>query len=254
MTVFGSTLVRTSTVVRAQSGSNEDNAAPTPEAIAATFAGTGVGPIPDNSGTGCGLAPTGALVVSFAVTGLTANVSTVSVNFNANHSWVNDLRVTLKAPGGTPSHLLFSRTGSTTATDCGNSNDLTSANTENFVDTASVLWSTRAATTPIPAGDNRTQTAGGVAGTPTATSLNTTFAGLTPAQANGTWTLTFEDQGGGDTGSVTAANLTITTAAPTACTTAKRPMDYKQKGRPVAPLRFCSNKSFGFAAPCLTSA
>jgi hypothetical protein len=42
--------------------------------------------------------------------------------------------------------------------------------------------------------------------------LDTVFAGLTPAQANGTWTLRFRDGVGQDTGSVTAANLTITTA------------------------------------------
>jgi hypothetical protein len=39
--------------------------------------------------------------------------------------------------------------------------------------------------------------------------LNTTFGGLTPAQANGTWTLTFRDRGAADVGSVTAANLTL---------------------------------------------
>ncbi|MGC2236794.1 MAG: VCBS repeat-containing protein, partial [Pyrinomonadaceae bacterium] len=44
------------------------------------------------------------------------------------------------------------------------------------------------------------------------TSLTTPFAGLTTPQINGTWTLTIRDGGGGDTGSITASNLTLTAA------------------------------------------
>jgi hypothetical protein len=52
------------------------------------------------------------------------------------------------------------------------------------------------------------------------TSLNATFGGLTTAQINGTWTLTIRDAAGGDTGSVTAANLKLAQACGTPTPTA----------------------------------
>jgi hypothetical protein len=53
---------------------------------------------------------------------------------------------------------------------------------------------------------------------------------LTTAQVNGTWTLTIRDGGGGDTGSVTASNLSITGGSGN-CTTVKRPLDFNGDGK-----------------------
>jgi hypothetical protein len=122
----------------------------------------------------------------------------------------------LAAPGGSPNLVTVGHIGVTAAGSFGSSSDY--SGTYNFTDSAvgANIW-TAAAATPIPAGNYRT-TVRGMAGTtnpPTVTSLNSTFSGLTSPQANGTWTLTIRDGGGGDTGTVTAANLTVTgTSAP----------------------------------------
>jgi len=189
-----------------------------PTAVFAANAAT-LGAIPDSDVAGCQTASTTFKDVTFTVSGLTGTVSTVAVNFNASHTYVQDLEVTLSGPGGAPSHLLFSATGTilTSANACATNgvgdNDLSSANTYTFADTASANWWTTAGANPVPTSTNRTVVTGigGVPAPPPATtSLNSTFAGVAP---NGTWTLRFRDRGSGDLGSVTAANLTITTAA-----------------------------------------
>jgi subtilisin-like proprotein convertase family protein len=149
--------------------------------------------------------------VTFTVTGLPGTVSSAIVSFSASHTFLQDLEVSLRAPGGSPSHLLFSATGttSTVANTCaGSANDLSSINTYTFADTAAANWWTTAATNPVPTSTNRTVVAGPTSNPPATTSLNTTFASTAP---NGTWTLRFRDRGAGDTGTVTAASLSLTT-------------------------------------------
>lgn len=188
---------------------SNDDAANSPEA---TFAGTGVGAIPDAPASGTFGAP---LVVSFNVTGVTGNVTDVSVDITLTHTWIGDLEAILTSPGGTRSLVLFSRVGATTDGAGGDSSNL--GGTYTFTDTATGtnIWTvaTAAACTTdcvVAPGTYRTTAAGGVQTNPApVTSLNTTFGGLTPAQANGTWTLTFRDRGAADVGSVTAANLTL---------------------------------------------
>ena len=184
----------------------------TPDVPQAVFPGTGVGAIGDGGTPN----PTYGtpLVVSFAVAGVSANVTSVSVNMTMTHTWVGDLDVVLTAPGAGPSLVIFSRVGALTAASFGSSSDL--GGLYNFTDTAAGtnFW-TAAAATPVPPGNYRTTAPGPVAVSPApVTSLNTTFGGLTPAQANGTWTLTFRDGAGGDTGTVTAANLTVDPTGP----------------------------------------
>ncbi|MCY7346426.1 MAG: hypothetical protein LH614_09435, partial [Pyrinomonadaceae bacterium] len=166
----------------------------------AVFPGTGVGAIPDN-------APNAGLVVSFPVSGVSGSPTTVSVNMTLTHTWVGDLIVTLTAPGGSPSIPIYSRVGSTTATGFGDSSNL--GGTYTFNDAATGNFWTEAAV----GGDDYILTPGSyrtsapLTGAPT--NLTATFSGLTAAQANGTWTLTFTDNAGGDLGTVTAANLEI---------------------------------------------
>jgi subtilisin-like proprotein convertase family protein len=181
-----------------------DSAAPQ-----ATFPGTGTGAIPDGlSGTPPQFgAP---LVISFAVSGVSGPVTSVTADVTLTHTWVGDVDMVLRAPGGTPSLVLVSRIGVQTATSFGSANDY--SGTYAFSDAAAGanIW-TAAATNPVPPGTYRT-TAPGQAGQtnpPPVTSLNTTFGGLTPAQANGTWTLSIRDAASADVGSVSAANLTV---------------------------------------------
>ncbi len=186
---------------------------------AATFVGSGTGPIPDNSTAGCGNYSTATpLNVTFNVTGLSGAVSNVAVQFNASHSYVGDIRAILIAPGGSPSHILFSQTGATSATGCGDASILDSSNTYRFEDSGtSTNWWTVVFNTPstgiIPGGTYRaTQPAPQSASSfsPT-TSINSAFNSVT--NPNGTWTLRFLDGAAGDAGSVTGATLDIQTAA-----------------------------------------
>jgi CSLREA domain-containing protein len=176
-------------------------------AHAQTFNGSGFGAIPD------GTAPTppayGApLDISFNVSGLSGTFAITSVSFSANHSFVGDLKVSLIAPNGT-SHVLFERTGATTATSLGSSSNLVAANNYSFADTRTSNWWTAAVIGDlnIPSTNARSVISGGegVSNPPPVTTINASFA-VVP---NGTWRLRFEDGSQGAVGNVTAASLVL---------------------------------------------
>src|SRR5205085_4128347 len=158
---------------------------PTPGCTPFTFPGTGVGSIPDG---GSGTLPVyGApLTISFAVSGRTAPISTVSVDLTLTHSWVGDLDMILTSPGGTASLITVSRIGVTSANSTGDSSNY--GGMYNFTDSAAGtnIWTLATAaacgsTCDIPAGDYRS-TQGGTTGQVNpapVTSLNATFAPLT---------------------------------------------------------------------------
>jgi hypothetical protein len=181
---------------------------------AATFAANPatLGAIPDGTAfQGGAFGP--SRDVTFDVSGITGSVSNVSVSFNVNHTWLGDVDVVLKAPGGSPSHVIFSRTGATTATSFGSGAVLNSANTLTFNDAAFTNWWSQAITMgtggTMPASNYRTTAPGGAGQTSPApvTNLNAAFNSV--ANPNGTWTLSFRDGASTDTGAVTAATLTI---------------------------------------------
>ena len=174
-----------------------------------TFAGTNTGAIPDGlSGTPPQFGA--ARTINFAVSGVSGPVTDVSVAMTLTHTWVGDVDVILRAPAGTPSMVVVSRIGVTTAGSFGSASDYSGAYA--FTDTAAGanIW-TAAVATPVPAGSYRTTAPGqtGQTNPPPVTSLNTTFAGTTAVNANGTWTLTFRDGASADIGTVTAATLTV---------------------------------------------
>jgi subtilisin-like proprotein convertase family protein len=185
-------------------------------ATAQVFPGTGAGAIPD------GLAGTppmynGSRTLSFAVAGLSTNVASVAVDITLTHAWVGDIDMVLYAPGGAPSLTLVSRITVTTAGGFGDSSNY--AGTYSFSDgaTGANIWSVALGpptcdnTCNVRPGVYRTTAPGGAGQSNPApvTSLAATFGGLTPAAANGTWTLVVRDAASGDLGSVTAANLFI---------------------------------------------
>ncbi|MCO6511728.1 MAG: proprotein convertase P-domain-containing protein, partial [Aridibacter famidurans] len=178
-----------------------------------TFPGTGTGAIPDRGAVGCGEPRGAARDVTFNVTGLSGAPSDVAVDFTSTHTWVGDLNISLISPDGT-THIVQEATGATTSTSCGDSSDV--AGLYSFNDAAVGDWWAAAAaadgTTPLPNTAYRTTSAGRVPSGGAPTVMTTAFAGI--PTANGTWTLRFSDSGGGDTGSVSAANLTLSTAAP----------------------------------------
>ena len=154
--------------------------------------------------------------VTFTVTGIGGPALVSAVSFSASHTFLQDLEVSLRAPGGSPSHLLFAATGTTAtaANSCaGSANDLSTANTYTFFDTATSNWWTTAATNPVPTSSNRTVVTG-IGGTTNPPATTNMMAAFAIAPANGTWTLRFRDRGAGDTGTVTAASLTLLTGDP----------------------------------------
>lgn len=181
-------------------------------APAGGFNGTGVGDIPDGTSNTCGLTAMGEpLVISFNVSGLGSNVGSVEVRLTASptHPWVGDLYATLRAPGGSPSADLFGNTGDAVDTAASDDSDFTGPYTFGDAQTGN-WWSAAAAagaTTAVPSGGYRATNRFSA----TATSLNAVFAGLTPAQANGVWTLTITDDCAQDRGAISSAVLELTT-------------------------------------------
>jgi len=182
----------------------------------ATFPGTGVGQIPDGlAGTPPQFGP--PLVVSFAVSGVSGTINNISLDITMTHTWVGDVEVILRSPGGTVAFPIVSRIGATAPTSFGDSSNYGGTYTFNDAATGNIT----AVATAAACGDACVVTPGAYrtsapfTGAPT--NFTAAFAGLTPAQANGTWTLTFRDAAITDTGAVTAANLTITptTGGPT---------------------------------------
>ncbi len=183
-------------------------------ASASVFSGRDTGPITD---PGSGTPPNCTSIprdIHFDVTGMRAPLAGASVDFTMfpAHSWIGDLQVFLIAPDLT-TFPIFSRVGQQEATaDNGDSSRL--SGTYSFSDAASNnMWTAAAAgggSFVIPEGSYRTQLPGPFGNDnsgPDETSLNTAFSNV--ADPNGVWTLRFMDCAQADTGTVSAANLTL---------------------------------------------
>ncbi|HMS10083.1 MAG TPA: FG-GAP-like repeat-containing protein, partial [Pyrinomonadaceae bacterium] len=210
--VFGATAFYLGSLDTEVEASNTvEVAASAPSATFPANAGT-LGAIPDG-GPGCGVPAGTNREVTFTVSGLSGSPTNVEVDmtFSPVHTWGGDVTATLIAPNGTQ-FAIFGRRGAATPTACGSGNDL--AGPYGFADSAAATnWFTVAGT-PTPAGDYRSTEVGGSATGGTVTSINPAFASV--PDANGTWTLRVNDSGGGDTGTVSAATLTVDAgAAPT---------------------------------------
>lgn len=183
-------------------------------ASATVFPGRDTGPVSD---AGSGTPPNCTSVprdIHFDVTGMRAPIAGASVDFTMypEHTWIGDLQVFLIAPDLT-TFTIFSRVGQQQESgDNGDSSRL--SGTYTFSDNATNnMWSAAATgggSYLIPEGSYRTQFAGpfgndGVG--PDETTLNTAFMNV--ANPNGVWTLRFMDCAQADTGSVSAANLTL---------------------------------------------
>jgi subtilisin-like proprotein convertase family protein len=194
-----------------------DAAAPEPSALVyLDFPATpaSLGAIADGgAGTGCASAPGPYRNVTFNVSGVVGPVRSVRISLTLNHTWVGDLDVSLMAPGG-QTHVIFSRTGATTTPACGDSSN--TAGPYSFHDQAgsppSGGWWQAANVAgdgvAVQSGTYRTTAAGGAGqvNPAPATLMDPVFAGVAP---NGTWTLRVRDVSALDTGSITAATLSI---------------------------------------------
>ncbi len=151
-----------------------------------------LGSIPDAQGPICEQPGWRSRAITFAVPSASVTVTSVQLGLTATHTRVGNLLVKLAAPDGT-FHILVTRPGARADSDQGNSADL--AGLYEFGDGfAGILDTVTSAVVPpgqyAPFG-----------------AMNATFAGRL---ASGIWTLTVTDQCADDTGSVSAATLTLT--------------------------------------------
>lgn len=120
----------------------------------------------------------------------------------------------LFAPNGAQA-VIFSRTGLNTSLPNGDDSDLVGP--YRFFDNNSNNWWSAAtaanSATAIPAGSYRSSNPGGPGETGINTLITPAFAGV--SNPNGTWTLKFQDVAGSDSGSVSAAELTVLEGADT---------------------------------------
>lgn len=209
---FTPTVMPTATFTATNTATATPTAVCTPS-TPVTFTGTGMGSIPDG---GSGTPPVygAARVISFVVSGITGPLTSVATSISLTHSWVGDVDMILRSPGGTVSFVTVSRIGVTTAGSYGDSSNYSGTYTFSDAATGTNIWTVAsglADTGNIASSSYRTTGAGGTGQTNPApvTNLTAAFAGLTAAQINGTWTLSVRDAAAADTGSVTAASLTL---------------------------------------------
>jgi len=171
-----------------------------------------LGPIPDGLAPGPGQYGQSRPVL-FVVDNAPGSVGRVSVAFSANHSYLADLRVRLRAPDGTE-HLLFEQTGVSEMSISGYPSTLVDTSTHTFSDSASDHWwdlTAAALATSVPTSTARTNKSGGVdfpapPARPEVTSMDDAFLG---SPLEGVWALVFDDGFAQDTGAVTAAVLSF---------------------------------------------
>jgi subtilisin-like proprotein convertase family protein len=198
-----------------------------------SFAGVGGGAIPDGQSATPEVSPGTPLAITFNVSGVVGTMNSIALVIDMNHTYVGDLRVALYAPGGSPSTSVFWRAGAVTSTDFGFPAQLSGVYTFSDLNGTADFWATAQAagsgTMPSTTATYLAEIAGG-----NNQLMVTTFASLSPAQINGSWTLLIQDVTQGDTGSVASAGLVIGTISAgtgdsgdgeddSACSTSERP-------------------------------
>lgn len=172
----------------------------------ANAASNSTGAIADG-GPACGV-PGAPRDLRFDLGQVFGEVDRVWVDLQLTHTFVGHLRAYLLSPDGA-SHLLFGRTGASTAGTPGDDSNLNGLYA--FTDQAFNEWWTSALNTSpngvmtLPTG-TRTSELGGLGATGAATSMNPVFAG---ASASGVWTVRIFDDCAGDVGTVSGGSLNL---------------------------------------------
>lgn len=162
----------------------------------------------DNSGAGFAIPdnnPAGASSTIVIGTNETINGNVQVFIRGFTHTWIGDLTATLTGPGG--SATLFLRTGATAPpAGFGDSSDMNGDYT--FSDDGANFWAAAdaaGAAVAIPPGDYQASTTGAI-GVGTPVLLNPVFFGTSTA---GNWTLSINDQAGGDVGGITGWGFAV---------------------------------------------
>lgn len=172
--------------------------------VTESAASNSTGAIPDG-GPSCATsgAPRDLLIDFGRVFG---EVENVSVELNLSHPFVGHLRAYVIAPDGA-SHLIFGRTGATSANSPGDDSNLASSYTFNDAG-FNTWWNAALAAGPngivLPVYVPQTSELGGPGATGAATAMNPVFAG---AAASGVWTVRLIDDCAGETGTASSASL-----------------------------------------------
>lgn len=200
-------------------GAAQHKGGPSPPQIVVSASNPGA--IPDATGMGCN-APGAALDLQFdvpAFPGYLVEDVDVSLTFAPAHMHAGDVVAVLSSPDRRRSRTLFGRTLTTVAEGCGDFSDL--AGPYVFSDAATPpsggWWQAAAAGNgPIAAGSYFPTDAGGAGAIDPmpATSMARIFAGLNSAHGAGTWHVRVTDLAQGDTGAISAAQLTLQLRAP----------------------------------------
>lgn len=181
-------------------------------AVPVSFPGTNTGAIPDND-------PVTGRVVSFAVSGMAGPLASVELSVDLTHTYAGDVTATLIAPGGVARLVVLGRPGTGRTSTFGDSSNFGGTYVFSDLGRPDLLPALQAIADTVALGSGTFRTTSrGVPGRSNAggcpTSLRGAFAGLTPAEANGTWTLVVTDSFNGDTGAVGAATLTLDALGP----------------------------------------
>ncbi|MDT7603694.1 MAG: hypothetical protein QOF61_1691 [Acidobacteriota bacterium] len=158
---------------------------------------------------------------NITVSGLAGNITKVTLTLTGlSHTFVEDVDMMVVAPNGNK-FVFFSDVGGSSPGSASNLNiTLDDAAASQLPTNASLSSGTFRPTADTPSGDAFAAPAPAHALTdeaaPSSTAtFATQFNGLTPAQANGTWSLYVTDDSGGDSGSVSGGwSLNITQAVP----------------------------------------
>ncbi|MDX2131822.1 MAG: M12 family metallo-peptidase [Planctomycetota bacterium] len=177
-----------------------------PPPVSQTFTWSGPAlAIPDNNTTGVS-APlnvsgmTGTLSdVNFRINGTSCSAAQGSTTVGLTHSWVGDLVLALRAPGGAPTVIVVDRPG-VPASQFGNDGN-------NFCQS---IFDDEASN-PI---ENAANTLAPFTGSWTPNGALSAFDGLSP---NGEWRLDVSDRASGDTGTLRNWSLILSTQAPRTC-------------------------------------
>jgi subtilisin-like proprotein convertase family protein len=143
---------------------------------------------------------------------LSGTIEDLDISISMSHTWIGDLEMVLESPDGLAQLVIFARTGVNSVTPSGGNSKLFGSYL--FNDHSELDWwngSLEAIGTTLPTGGYRTSTRGNVNSRYGGcnTLLNGAFAGLTPDQANGVWTLKVSDHLGGDVGVIEKVELII---------------------------------------------
>ena len=200
--------------VPAQGGSCSDplsNRSERPSAPSGVFTGMGTGAIPEATGGPANWAA--PLNVTFNVNGVNGQIRHVVLTISMTHTYVGDLEVALFSPNAQTVNPVFARIGATSLQSFGDNSNLSGTYTFSDFGTTNP-WTVA---TDIGCGTDCIITPQSYRSTQAGPSTNpapiTSFrSAFTPTlNPNGTWTLRIRDGGGGDTGFVTAASLSIET-------------------------------------------